>query len=110
MLTSCERPPADGSRPLSLGRLSLGELHPETGVLLLLGDESGDKRSKYVSIIHRRVKIKTDTLKKKQKTTKKRLTNSFYLISFVFTQCVRCSMFDSRRGTLFAGEWTLAGV
>ncbi len=40
LLTSCERPPADGSSPFSLGRLSLGELQPETGVLLLLGDES----------------------------------------------------------------------
>lgn len=48
VLTSCERPPADGSRPLSLGRLSLGELHPETGVLLLLGDESVGKRSSQV--------------------------------------------------------------
>lgn len=37
---SCERLPADGSSPFSLGRLSLGELQPETGVLLLLGDES----------------------------------------------------------------------
>lgn len=55
VLTSCERPPADGSRPLSLGRLSLGELHPETGVLLLLGDESVDKRAK----------ISTDYFKKK---------------------------------------------
>lgn len=44
VLTSCERPPADGSRPLSLGRLSFGELHPETGVLLLLGDESVKKK------------------------------------------------------------------
>lgn len=42
-LTSCERPPADGSSPFSLGRLSLGELQPETGVLLLLGDESGER-------------------------------------------------------------------
>lgn len=42
--TSCERPPAEGSRPFSLGRLSLGELQPETGVLLLLGDESGNRR------------------------------------------------------------------
>lgn len=43
LLTSCERPPADGSSPFSLGRLSLGELQPETGVLLLLGDESGER-------------------------------------------------------------------
>lgn len=42
--TSCERPPAEGSRPFSLGRLSLGELQPETGVLLLLGDESANRR------------------------------------------------------------------
>ena len=42
LLTSCERPPADGSSPFSVGRLSLGELHPETGVLLLLGEESGE--------------------------------------------------------------------
>lgn len=43
--TSCERPPADGSSPFSLGRLSLGELQPETGVLLLLGDESGERQA-----------------------------------------------------------------
>lgn len=43
--TSCERPPADGSSPFSLGRLSLGELQPETGVLLLLGDESADRQT-----------------------------------------------------------------
>lgn len=40
LLTSCERPPADGASPFSLGRLSFGELQPETGVLLLLGEES----------------------------------------------------------------------
>lgn len=28
----------------------------------------------------------------------------------IVTQCVGYSVFDSRRGTLFAGEWTLAGV
>lgn len=28
----------------------------------------------------------------------------------VVTQCVRYSVFDSRWGTLFAGEWALAGV
>lgn len=45
LLTSCERPPADGSSPFSLGRLSLGELQPEAGVLLLLGDESGERQA-----------------------------------------------------------------
>lgn len=45
MLTSCERPPVDGSSPFSMGRLSLGELQPETGVLLLLGDESGETKA-----------------------------------------------------------------
>lgn len=29
-----------GSAPFSVGRLSLGELQPDTGVLLLLGEES----------------------------------------------------------------------
>lgn len=51
LLTSCERPPADGSSPFSLGRLSLGELHPETGVLLLLGDESGKKERERACLV-----------------------------------------------------------
>lgn len=48
--TSCERPPAEGSSPFSQGRLSLGELQPDTGVLLLLGEESLEKRGMGVSL------------------------------------------------------------
>lgn len=39
-LTSCAMPEAAGRAPCSAGRLSLGELQPDTGVLLLLGEES----------------------------------------------------------------------
>lgn len=78
VLTSCERPPADGSRPLSLGRLSLGELHPETGVLLLLGDESVDKRAK----------ISTDYFKKKKCPTILFIGFSACLPSVSGTRCL----------------------
>lgn len=60
------------------------------------------KESKYV---HCRAKINTDYLKKKKVPY-----NSFHLIECMFTQCVRDSVFDSRRSTFFTGEWTLAGV
>lgn len=39
-LTSWAMLEAAGRAPCSAGRLSLGELQPETGVLLLLGEES----------------------------------------------------------------------
>lgn len=39
-LTSWAMPEAAGRAPCSAGRLSLGELQPDTGVLLLLGEES----------------------------------------------------------------------
>ncbi len=39
-VTSWDRLVVAGSTPFSLGRLSFGELQPDTGVLLLLGDES----------------------------------------------------------------------
>lgn len=73
VVTSCERPPADGSRPLSLGRLSLGELHPETGVLLLLGDESGDKSNQVSKYIAKYIHHNTDYLEKTNKKKKRQL-------------------------------------
>lgn len=76
LLTSCERPPADGSRPLSLARLSLGELHPETGVLLLLGEESGHRSSYVNEYIHCRAQNKTHYWEWEKKLP----YNSFHLI------------------------------
>lgn len=43
-LTSWAMPEAAGRAPCSVGRLSLGELQPDTGVLLLLGEESAQGR------------------------------------------------------------------
>lgn len=43
-LTSWAMPEAAGRAPCSAGRLSLGELQPDTGVLLLLGEESAHGR------------------------------------------------------------------
>lgn len=110
VLTSCESPPADGSSPFSLGTLSLGELHPETGVLLLLGEESAERHAitrLYISVTFQ---IKNKTCSLEQPRLK---INSHLLLCVVgcgFTQCVWCSLFDDGRSTFFAGERTLAGV
>lgn len=46
--TSCASPGTADKLPCSGNRLSLGELHPDTGVLLLLGEESAVNREMHV--------------------------------------------------------------
>lgn len=112
-LTSCERP-AEGSSPFSLGRLSFGELQPETGVLLLLGDESGERQATCWRlrrrVLHVITSVTSVSIYRSQKGQQHRFaTHSLWCVCVV-TQCVGHSVFDSRRSTLFAGERALAGV
>ena len=92
VLTSCERPPADDSSPLSLCRLSLGELQPETGVLLLLGDESTERQATVslqdnLDIDYTTSKINRDsiTIGRKNKNP-----NALKLLSFSFVSLCVC--------------------